>query len=192
MSDTYAKIQSKGLDATGVTEAVATELFNKVGSHMMAVVDLQVVDKAGPNLKGKRSVVLVIDSIEPAPNEQVAEHLRELTRSFYYERQLANGQAPTLPLAGESSEPDLEAVVNAGQRHRPHPYLASTLSTDDNAVCDVCGQHEGAAVHADRSGLKDPFAVDDDTETGDEESDDHEDDEVDDQDDESDEDDSES
>lgn len=153
MSDTTAKINAKGLDGTGFTEALAGDLFNKVGTHLMAVVDLQVVDRKGPNLKGKRGIELVIGEIEVAPNETVAEHLRELNRSFYYERQLAGGQAPTLPLNGEGAEPDVETVLAAGARHRPHPYLSSTLSVDDDAICDVCGQLEDAPVHGDMSTL---------------------------------------
>lgn len=154
MSDTTAKINAKGLDGTGFTEELAGDLFNKVGTHLMAVVDLQVVDRKGPNLKGKRGIELVIGEIEIAPNETVAEHLRELNRSFYYERQLAGGQAPTLPLAGEGAEPDVETVLAAGAKHRHHPYLASTLSLDDNAICDVCGQIEAASVHSELTALE--------------------------------------
>ena len=172
MSDTSAKINAKGLDGTGITETMASELFHKVGTHLMAVVDLQVVDRKGPNLKGKRGVEFVIGTIEPAPNETVAEHLRELTRSFHYERQLAGGQAPTLPLDGAGSEPDVETVLAAGAKHRPHPYLSSNLALEDDAICDVCGLLDGAPVHADQSALGDPFAVTDDEDQDEDQEDD--------------------
>lgn len=160
MTDTTAKIRSKGCEGTGITEEIATDLFQSVGTHMMAIVDLQVVDKSGPNIKGKRTVEIVIDGIEPATDDNLAEHLRELTRTCYFNRQ--TDQPLTLD---DNIEPDLKTVLEAGRRLEPHPYLASTLSTEDEPVCDVCGLLEPAAVHADRSLVADPFAdneVDDD------------------------------
>lgn len=72
----------------------------------------------------------------------------ELARSFHYEQQLADGQL-TIE-TGDDIEPKVADVLKAGAIHRPHPYLASTLSTDDTEhgpVCDVCGQIEAAGVH---------------------------------------------
>lgn len=155
MTDTTATINAKGLDATGITEDIAAELFHKVGTHLIAIVDLQVVDKHGPNVKGKRKVTLSIDGIEPALDDNLAEHLRELTRTLYYNRQVATN-GPTLD---GGDEPSVDQVLAAGAKHKPHPYLASTLSLDDDAVCDVCGQIEATAVHADRDQLDDPFTV---------------------------------
>lgn len=155
MTDTTAKIRAKGLDTTGLTEADASELFNKVGTHIMAIVDLQVVDRHGPNVKGKRGVELVIDKLEPAFDENLAEHLRELNRTLYFNRKV-DQEGPQL---GSGDERTVDDVLSAGAKHRPHPYLASTLSIDDDAICDVCGQVEGAPVHADRDQLADPFAV---------------------------------
>ena len=188
---TTASIADKRTKNTGYTEEHAQRCHDQLGKKVLAVVEL-VAEARSEKRNGDESVVLSIITLEPAPNGETEDHLRELARSFHYERKLTDGQAPTLPLAGESAEPNLEAVVSAGQKHRPHPYLASTLSTDDNAICDVCGQHEGAAVHADRSGLKDPFAVDDDTEPRDDEGDDEDGQEEDDAADQDDEDDSES
>jgi len=152
MTDTTATINAKGLDATGITEEIAADLFHKVGTHLIAIVDLQVVDKHGPNVKGKRKVTLSIDGIEPALDKNVAEHLRELTRTMYFNRQVDQ------PLDG-GEERTVDDVLAAGKKHEPHPYLASGLAIDDDAICDVCGQHEGAAVHADRDQVSDPFAV---------------------------------
>jgi hypothetical protein len=156
MSDTTASIQSKGLDGTGFTEDIAAELFNKVGTHMMAIVDLQVVDRTGPNLKGKRGVKLVIGGIEPALDDNLAEHLRELTRTLFFNRQV------DVPLDGDGINPDLKTALANGARHEPHPYLTSGLAIDDSElgpVCDVCGLIETAGVHANRDNLKDPFEL---------------------------------
>jgi hypothetical protein len=148
---TTATIKGKGCNATGITEDLAKLCHDRLGRKVLAVVELQ-ADSRTENTNGDESVTLKILTVEPAPNAQTEDHLRELARSFYYERQLAEGQAPTLNLDG-SPEPDVETVLAAGAKHRPHPYLSSTLSVDDNAICDVCGQHEGAAVHGDMSQL---------------------------------------
>lgn len=156
MTDTTASVNAKGLDATGFTEEIAGDLFNKVGTHIMAIVDLQVVDKHGPNVKGKRKVVLSIDGIEPAVDDNLAEHLRELTRTLYFNRQTSEDQ-PTLD---ESTEPDLETVLAAGRKHEPHPFLPVDAA-DDNPICDVCGEVENRPQHADREALRSPFDLDD-------------------------------
>lgn len=176
---TTAKIAGKGTNNTGITEDLAKRCHDQLGRKMLAVVEL-VAESRSEKRNGDESVSLSILTIEPAPNGMTEDHLRELARSFYYERQLAEGEAPTLGF-GDAPEPDIDAVLAAGARHAPHPYLASTLSIDDNAVCDVCGQHDGAVVHADRTGLEDPFTLhsvddlEDEEEDPDEEDDDSED-----------------
>lgn len=162
---TTAKIAAKGTKSTGITEDIAKRLHDSLGKTVVAIVEI--TSEARTEKKsGDEEVKLALGMIEVAPNGMTEDHLRELARSFHYERQLADGQ-PTLD--GDDIEPKVSDVLAAGQQYRPHPYLASTLSTDDNAVCDVCGQHEGATVHAERKGLDDPFAVpdpaDEDTET---------------------------
>lgn len=170
---TTARITAKGTSNTGITEDLAKRCHDQLGRKVLAVVEL-VAETRSENRKGDEQVSLSILTVEPAPDGMTENHLRELARSFYYERQLAEGQAPTLEF-GDSPEPDLASVLAAGAKHQPHPYLASMLSTDDNAVCDVCGLLEGAAVHADRSKLADPFAAapaDDEEDEGDDEGDD--------------------
>lgn len=164
MTDTTAKVLAKGCENTGLTEEIASDLFRKVGSHFMAIVELEVVYPHGPNTDGKRRIDLRLKQVEPAMDDNLSEHLRELTRTLHYNRQVAT-HGPTLDGA---DEPSVDDVLAAGAKHRPHPYLASTLSLDDDAICDVCGQHEGAPVHADREQLADPFAVtEDDLDYGD-------------------------
>lgn len=172
---TTAKITAKGTSNTGITEDLAKRCHDQLGRKVLAVVEL-VAETRSENRKGDEQVSLSILTVEPAPDGMTENHLRELARSFYYERQLAEGQAPTLEF-GDNPEPDLASVLAAGAKHQPHPYLASMLSTDDNAVCDVCGLLEGAAVHADRSKLADPFASATvaDSDTKDEDDDQHDD-----------------
>lgn len=155
MTDTTAKILAKGLESTGVTEELANELFRNVGRHFMAIVELEVVYPHGPNTEGKRRIDLRLTQVEPAIDDNLDDHLRNLTRVLHYNRQVEK-EGPTLD-GGE--ERTVDDVLSSGRKHEPHPYLASTLSVDDNAVCDVCGQHEGAAVHADRTALDDPFTI---------------------------------
>lgn len=154
---TTANIASKGTKSTGLTEQIAQTLHDTLGKTVVAIVEI--TSEARTEKKnGDEQVKLALGMIEIAPNGMTEDHLRELARSFHYERQLADGQ-PTLD--GDDIEPKVNDVLAAGQQFRPHPYLASTLSTEDEPVCDVCGQLEGAVVHAERTGMDDPFAVPD-------------------------------
>lgn len=143
MPDTTGTINAKKLGNTGFTEALVDKLYSQVGRHHMAIVDLQVVNHSGPDIEGKRTVSLVIDTIEPAVTEDMAEHLRELMRTVYYSR----GVGDQLTLATGSDEPTVEGVLAAGAKHRPHPFLPVD-ATLDNPICDVCGHLETAPVHS--------------------------------------------
>lgn len=152
---TTAKIAAKGTKSTGITEDIAKRLHDSLGKTVVAIVEI--TSEARTEKKsGDEEVKLSLGMIEVAPNTMTEDHLRELARSFHYERQLADGQ-PTLD--GDDIEPKVNDVLAAGQQFRPHPYLASTLSTEDDPVCDVCGQLESAVLHAERTGMDDPFAV---------------------------------
>jgi len=165
MTDTHAQIAGKGLDATGFTEDLAAELFNKVGTHIMAIVDLQVVDRSGPNVKDKRKVHLIIDGIEPAiMDETVAEHLRELTRTLYFNRAIDADQ-PTFD-TGDGINPKVSDVIREGVRHRPHPFLPVDAA-NDNGICDVCGLIDSAGVHSTQDFLPDGDDEDQDADQGD-------------------------
>lgn len=152
MTDTTAKIRGKGLDATGITEEIASDLFNRVGTHLMAIVDLQVVDRHGPDVKGKRGVELIIDGIEPATDDTLAEHLRELTRTVYLNRQHHGAQLSIDDALDD--EPTVEGVIAAGTSQRPHPFLPVDAA-DDNGICDVCGLLESAPRHSTQEQLPD-------------------------------------
>lgn len=151
---TTAKITSKGTSGTGITEDLAKRCHDRLGHKVLAVVEL-VAETRSEKRNGDESVTLSILTVEPAPNSDTEDHLRDLARSFYYERALEE-HGPTLD---GGDEPSVDQVLAAGAKHQPHPYIASTLAVEDDAVCDVCGQIEAAAVHADRTGLDDPFTV---------------------------------
>jgi len=164
MSDTRdytAAIKSKGLDATGVTEQVARALYSRLGGRIMAIVELR-VDARTDGTDGTHKVQLGITQVEPALDGHLSDHLRELTRTLYYNRQVASGDQPTLETE-DGSEPTVDAVMAAGAQHRPHPYITSQLAIDNGdagPICDVCGQLETDARHiASTSGVGDPFAV---------------------------------
>lgn len=143
MTDTTAKIRSKGLDGTGFTEDLAAELFHRIGHHVKAIVELQVVDKHGPNLKGQKGIELVITQLEVAGDAILEEHLRELTLTLHYNRSLDGHTGTTT----EGQERTVADVVSSGAKHRPHPFTPVDV-TQDNPICDVCGSLEAAAVHS--------------------------------------------
>ncbi|WKN47127.1 hypothetical protein [Nocardioides sp. Arc9.136] len=169
---TTATIKAKGCKNTGITEDIAAVLHDNLGKTIVAVVELT-ADARSENRDGEEKVQLSIGLIEVAPDGMASEHVRELMRSFHYERRLAD-DGPTLHGEGDSPEPKVADVLAAGARFRPHPYLASGLAVDDNAACDVCGQREPAAVHSTQQMLEEPDQdpADNDGDTDDEADDD--------------------
>lgn len=159
MPDTTGTINAKSLHGTGFTEEMLNQLFNKVGTHHLAIVDLQVIDKHGPSVDGKRKVVLIIDGIEPATDENLAEHLRELNRTLYYNRGLDGHTGSTI----DGTERTVEDVLAAGAKHKPHPFLPVD-ATEENPICDVCGTIEPAGPHS----VQETLTGDEDTPSDDE------------------------
>ncbi|MCL8026336.1 hypothetical protein [Nocardioides bruguierae] len=147
MTDTTAKIRAKGLDATGITETVAAQMYGRKGARYMAIVELQ-VDELHEKADGTRKVDLILTQVEPAVDAHLTEHLRELTRTCYFNRKV-DTDGPSLPVDGDDAdEPTVDAVIAAGAKHKPHGYLASGLAVDDDAICDVCGLAPAAGVHS--------------------------------------------
>jgi hypothetical protein len=157
MTDTTAKIRSKGLDGTGFTEDLAASLFNRVGHNLKAIIELQVVDKHGPNLDGRRGIELVITGLEVADDANLEDHLRELSQTLYYNRGLDGHTGTTT----EGQERTVADVVASGAKHRPHPFLPVD-ATEDNPICDVCGTVEATAVHSTQEVLDSPGAEEED------------------------------
>lgn len=166
MTDYTAQIKAKGLDATGVTEDIARQLYSRLGSHMMFIVEAR-VDGRIENNDGVHKVQLYLTQVEPCTDSTLEDHLRELTKTLAYNRKLTqddvDGQ-PTLD-GGDDIEPKVADVLAAGRRFEPHPYLSSQLAVDDTEqgpVCDVCGLVEAERVH--HMPAVNPFGVDRDDE----------------------------
>jgi hypothetical protein len=141
MTDTTAKVRAKGLDATGVTEDIANQMYAHKGKHYMAIVEVKVDerhDKAG----GQRRVDLVIEQFEPAVDDDLEAHLRELTRTLYANRAHADGQAAI----DDTLTPSLTDAIKAGQGFEPHPFVPVDPSIE-NPICDRCGVVEKAGQH---------------------------------------------
>lgn len=128
MAQFVAKIRSKGLDATGVTEDVARQMYATLGAHTMMVVEVQHV-KHSDDADGQHSVELVITTAEPAQDERMENHLRELARGMYRTRPEVQGQEV---LAGVVDGPGLADTITEG---------AALLDRDENG--DVVGIWDG-------------------------------------------------
>lgn len=105
MPDYLAKIRAKGLDATGVTEELAKSLYHQLGSHHLLVVEAR-VERRTENGDGSHTVDLVLTQVEPSTASFVDDHLRELMRGMYRNRQIVDGAIPEL-----ADGPDLRDVV---------------------------------------------------------------------------------
>lgn len=145
---TTAQIAAKGCQSTGITEEMAETLHNNLGKTLVAVVELR-ADNRTENLKGDEKVSLSILTVEPAPNADTEAHLRELARAFHYERKLADGKHDqTLPMPGDSPEPQVSDVLAAGKALEPHEFVeAPDDSNLGHKVCDVCGEGENDISH---------------------------------------------
>lgn len=151
-SDYSAKIRAKGLDATGVTEQLAAEMYRNKGRHYMAIVELR-VDETHEKADGARKVDLILTQVEPATSTDLEEHLRELTRVGYLNRQQADGQLAIDTSLGQ--ERTVADVLSSGQSFRPHPFLPDDAAKD-TPICDVCGGIEASAVHSTQDILDTP------------------------------------
>lgn len=151
-SDYTAKIRAKGLDATGVTDQLAGEMYRNKGRHYMVIAEVK-VDETHEKADGTRKVDLVLTQVEPATNTDLEEHLRELTRVGYFNRQKSDGQMAIDDSLG--SERTVADVMASGKSLRPHPFLPDDVAKD-TPICDVCGGIEASAVHSTQEVLDDP------------------------------------
>ncbi len=111
MPDTTAKIRAKGLDATGITEELAEKMYAHKGKRYMGIVELQ-VDEIHEKTDGKRRVDLILTLVEPATDARLEDHLRELTRVCYFNRQTDT----PLPLSdADGPDPKIEDVIRNGE-----------------------------------------------------------------------------
>jgi hypothetical protein len=149
MTDTTAKIRAKGLEATGVTEEIAGQMFSHVGRHYMAIVELEVVEPHGPNTEGKRRVDLVLHQVEPATDSHLDEHLRQLTRTLHANRTVRSESGDPTIDGLEDVEPSVEDVVAARKAHdagQPHVF-DSDENDDGTPHCLLCGEAEDDQLH---------------------------------------------
>lgn len=140
--DYVAKIRAKGLDSTGVTEELAKSLYHQLGSHHLLVVEAR-VERRTENGDGTHTVELVLTQVEPSTATFVDDHLRELMRGMYRNRQLADGAIPDL-----ADGPDLRDVVKGSGEavlHRDDAGQADRL-WDGNTDAPVNGEHVGSCV----------------------------------------------
>ncbi|GEP38863.1 hypothetical protein NPS01_25260 [Nocardioides psychrotolerans] len=165
---TTAKIATKGTSSTGITEELAKRCHDNLGKKVLAVVEL-VAEARAEKRNGDESVVLNILTIEPAPNTMTEDHLRELARSFHYERQLADGQLRIE--TGDDLEPKVTDVLAAGAKHRPHTYVQDPEAID-GTTCNLCGADDQAPLHSAEAAAADPFASTDEDPDDDEDLDD--------------------
>ena len=116
MTDTTAKIRAKGLDSTGVTTDLARKMWDSVGGHYVAIVDLQ-VKRRSENDDGDRTVELVVDQIEPVIdgglNGTLVDHVRTIQAALHRNRMLAEN-GPQLPIDGDEPEPTVKDVLAHG------------------------------------------------------------------------------
>jgi hypothetical protein len=126
--DTTAKIRAKGLNATGVTEDIATRLADAEHGSLIAVVELK-VEEVHKKVDGERRVDLIITTLEPATDKIGEDHLREFQRALYYNRAV-DEQQPTLD---DGPEPTVSEVLGRG---------ASLLERDDESG-EVTGLWDG-------------------------------------------------
>lgn len=154
---TTANIAGRKAKGTAITDKLATELHDHLGRTFLAIVEISSTSRT-EDADGNQKVTLSIDNLEVVPDGTAEEHIRELFRLFHYERQ-RDTEGPSLDF-DDGPAPKVADVLEHGRRFRPHPYLASTLSTDDSEhgpTCDICGEIETAAAHT----ITDPFATPD-------------------------------
>lgn len=95
MPDTTGRVRAKGCEETGITEELATKLLKaKMGKRILAVVELQTVERHGPSIDGKQRVDMVLTQIEPALDDRTEDTLRELTRAMSRQRRAVSGELP--------------------------------------------------------------------------------------------------
>ena len=134
MTDTNVKILAKGCASTGVTDDLASEMFNAKGRRYMAIVEVK-VRKTHEDDDGNRDVDLSIESFEPVVdgklNGAVEEAVRRIERALFMNRRIAEGD-PELPLDEDQQEPSVPEVLAAA---------AALVETDDAG--EVTGLWDG-------------------------------------------------
>lgn len=161
-----AKIRSKGLDNTGVTEDVAKDMFNTLGRSTLAIVELEHKRKIDDDDTG-RTVELVVRLIEPSTSETLDAHLRELMRTMHQNRVLTAEDQQLQIETMDDLEPTVEGVIAAGQVHisetddeLPNPDDEADETTEPTeATASDEPPWEYDAPEGVNSTVDDPFAI---------------------------------
>lgn len=144
-----AKIRSKGLDNTGVTEDWAQRMAGHLNGHTLLIVEVEHADKTVKG-DGDEQVNLIIKSAEPVPAEQ-ENTVREFVRAIARMRRTADGQLEIpdgeLPAADavQAAAGALEgATANANEAWDGDPDAPVPAATEDG-ICPSpwCEQPEG-------------------------------------------------
>lgn len=131
---TTAKIAGLNCKDTGVTPKHAKDMWSKLGSSHMGIVEF-IVDEHTESTDDTKGVKLVINQVELADDGNRAEHLRELQRAIYMARQ-----------------PD--KALTAGVETTPVDVV--TQGKDLVLVCDSCSHSLGSQGinHGRRTGVQ--------------------------------------
>jgi hypothetical protein len=148
MTDTTTQIKAKGCQATGLTDDLASKLYNNLGQRIMAIVELEAHDRAS-DADGNQKVGLRITMLEPAVDEHGIgdAHLRELTRAMFMNRKL---NSPDEQLTIDSSEdlsPKVADVIAASPGIVHHDFVRGGRLDDDTVICEVCGESGDYYLH---------------------------------------------
>lgn len=84
-SATTAKIAARDGKNTGITPTVAKELYAKLGTSRIAIVELTSTEHT-IDIEGKQSVKLEISYVEPVESGEIEDYLRDLSRALYRAR----------------------------------------------------------------------------------------------------------
>lgn len=151
MADTKkftAKIRSKGLDSTGVTEELARNMAVSLGSHTLAIVDLAHATTT-TDADGHTQVALVIDQCEPVP-AHLEDRLREFQRALYRQRPEVMGQAA---LRGVDDGPTPDAALDG---------VTATIERDDsNVITGIWDGNPDTPLTDDADALQEAIEADD-------------------------------
>lgn len=138
MTNTSAKILSKGCDKTGITTELAQQLYAGGRTSILAIVELEVVQDHTNRVSGKNAVDLAITTIEPVVSnstvieERAQDDIRRVAKALFVNRKMGDGEQLTF----DDNEPVLADVLAATE---------ALVVTDDNG--DVTGLYDGEPTY---------------------------------------------
>lgn len=115
-NDYTAKVRTKGLDNTGVTEDIAKAMYHSPGRRTVALVELKHARQINDDDTG-RKVELTIELIEPVQDEEMEKHLRQVMKTLHQNRALKSDGEQLAIDVRDDLEPTVEQVVAAGKHH---------------------------------------------------------------------------